>query len=94
MTLIEYFAIIQEVINERRRELPVGSPKRFFDLKRLSLETGKPWTKPSITHTVKGVNYTANVDSDAFILPISNAVLQWNPQWGIPLETTPWSNSK
>jgi starch-binding outer membrane protein, SusD/RagB family len=94
LTLSDQNSIIQEVINERRRELPVGSPKRFFDLKRLCLDTGKPWAKTAITHTVKGANYTANIDSEFFILPISNDVLRWNPQWGIPLVTTSWSNSK
>lgn len=87
-------ATIQEVINERRRELPTGSPKRFFDLKRFSLESGKTWCKPSITHVVKGVSYTQNVDSDFFVLPISNDVLRWNPQWGIPLDSSPWSSNK
>ena len=86
--------VIQEVINERRRELPVGSPKRFFDLKRFCLEGGKPWGKTSITHMVKGKAYTQNIDSDYYVLPISNAVLIWNEQWGVPLETRPWSNSK
>lgn len=86
--------VIQEIINERRRELPVGSPKRFFDLKRFCLETGKPWCKTSITHTVKGVAYTQAVDSDYFVIPISNDVLRWNPQWGVPLNTAAWSNNK
>ena len=83
--------IIQEIVNERRRELPVGSPKRFFDLKRFCLESGKPWGKTSISHTVKGVTYSANIDSEFFIFPISNEVINWNPQWGIPLETRPWN---
>ncbi|MDD2426190.1 MAG: RagB/SusD family nutrient uptake outer membrane protein, partial [Bacteroidales bacterium] len=87
-------AAIQEIVNERRRELPMGSPKRFFDLKRFCLETGKTWCKTSITHTVKGQPYTANIDSKFFILPISNDVLRWNTHWGIPLEETPWSNNK
>lgn len=86
--------IIQEVIDERRRELPVGSHKRFFDLKRFSLESGKPWSKTSVTHTVKGTAYTQNVDSEYFTLPISNDVLRFNPHWGIPLETAVWSNNK
>lgn len=86
--------VMQEIVNERRRELPVGSPKRFFDLKRFVLDTGKSWCKQSITHVVEGQTYTAEVDSDYFVLPIRNAVLKWNPQWGIELDTTPWSNSK
>lgn len=86
--------IIQEVINERRRELPAGSPKRFFDLKRFTNEPGKPWAKEEITHIVQGVPYSQKVDSDFFVLPIRNAVLVWNPQWGIPLDESPWSSSK
>ncbi len=85
--------IIQEVINERRRELPVASPKRFFDLKRFCLESGKPWCKSTVSHIVKGVTYTQSVDSDYFVLPISNDILKWNPQWGIPLNTASWSSS-
>lgn len=86
--------LINEIIKERRRELPVGSPKRFFDLKRLSLDTGKPWSKSSVTHVLKGTPYSANIDSDFFILPIRNDVLRWNPHWNIPLDESPWSNSK
>lgn len=86
--------IIQEVINERRRELPIGSPKRFYDLKRFCAETGKPWCKTSITHTVNGIAHTANADSDYFRLPISNDILRWNPQWEIPMNDAPWSNNK
>lgn len=94
LNLSDQNSVIHEVINERRRELPVGSPKRFFDLKRLCLDVGKPWAKTSIKHTVKGVDYSANIDSEHFILPISNDVLRWNPQWGVSLNMSPWSNSK
>lgn len=94
LSLSSQDAIIQEVINERRRELPVGSPKRFFDLKRFVLDAGKSWSKTTIKHVVKGVEYSANVDSDFFILPISNDVLRWNPQWNVPLNSQSWSNSK
>lgn len=86
--------IINEVIKERRRELPVGSTKRIFDLKRFTNEPGKPWAKESITHIVQGVSYSQKVDSDFFVLPISNDVLRWNPHWGVPLNETPWSSSK
>jgi hypothetical protein len=86
--------LIHEIINERRRELPVGSPKRFFDLKRFVLDEGMPWSVPTITRTLRGRTHTANVDSEYFILPISNDVLRWNPQWGIPLESRPWSPNR
>jgi len=83
--------LINEIINERRRELPVGSPKRFFDLKRFVLDDGMPWSRTSITRTSRGRTVSAQIDSEHFILPISNDVLRWNPQWGVPLETRPWS---
>ncbi len=86
--------VINEIINERRRELPVGSPKRFFDLKRFTNEIGKPWAKESITHIVQGVTYSQKVDSDFFVLPITNEVLRWNPHWNVPLDETNWSNNK
>ncbi len=86
--------LITEILKERRRELTVGSPKRFFDLKRFCLDTGKPWSKQSITHIVKGTPYTATIDSDFFILPIKNDVLRWNPHWNVPLDESPWSSNK
>ena len=86
--------IINEVINERRRELPAASHKRFADLKRFSNEIGKPWAKESVTHIVQGTAYTQKVDSEYFVLPIRNDVLRWNPHWNIPLEERPWSNNK
>lgn len=86
--------IMKEIANERRRELPMGSPKRFFDLKRYTNDAGKPWSKESISHSVQGVTYSQKVDSDFFVLPIRNEVLRWNPHWGIPLDESPWSNSK
>ncbi len=94
LTITNQDQLITEILKERRRELPVGSPKRFFDLKRFCLDTGKPWSKQSITHTVKGTPYSATIDSDFFILPIRNDVLRWNPQWNVPLDESPWSNSK
>jgi len=85
-------ALVQEVLNERRRELAAASPKHCFDLKRLCLDSGKPWGKTSVTHTVKGVPYTADIDSEYFILPIKNPILKYNPQWGISLDSRPWSS--
>lgn len=86
--------IINEIVNERRRELPAGSTKRLFDLKRFSNEIGKPWAKESVTHVVQGVTYSQKINSDFFVLPIRNDVLRWNPHWGIPLDESAWSNNK
>ncbi|RAJ08455.1 SusD-like starch-binding protein associating with outer membrane [Chitinophaga skermanii] len=79
--------VIQWVLEERRRELPLGGFKRFMDLKRFTLEKGKPWAKTQITHKVGAQTYTGTIDSKDFIIPISNVVLKFNPNWGIPLET-------
>lgn len=87
-------AVIEEVLNERRRELPVGSPKRFLDLKRLVLDKGKPWAKESITHIINGTSYSANVNSDYFRIPIQNDIILKNPHWGLEIETRPWSSQK
>ncbi|WP_109699260.1 RagB/SusD family nutrient uptake outer membrane protein [Chitinophaga deserti] len=82
--------VIQQVLEERRRELPIGGFKRFLDLKRFTLENGKPWSKAQIVHKVGGQTYTGTIDSKDFIIPISNVVLKFNPNWGIPLETRPY----
>lgn len=82
--------VIQWVLEERRRELPIGGIKRFMDLKRFSLDAGKPWSKTQITHTIAGLNYTATIDSRDFIFNISNVVLKFNPNWGIPLDNRPF----
>jgi hypothetical protein len=82
--------VIQMVLDERRRELPLGHIKRFMDLKRFAAEPGKPWSKPKIIHQLGSQTFEANVDSHAFILPISNNILTFNPQWGIPLDTRPY----
>lgn len=82
--------VIRLVLEERRRELPIGGFKRFLDLKRFTLDKGKPWSKSRITHTIAGQTYSGTVDSKDFIVPISNVVLRFNPNWGIPLETRPY----
>ena len=78
--------LLEEILNERRRELPIGTYQHFLDIKRYALDTGKPWCKTSITHQIGNQTYTADVDGEAFILPISNIVIQLNPQWGIPVD--------
>jgi hypothetical protein len=85
--------IIQEIVNERRRELQITSHKRFFDLKRFVLDAGKPWSKTTITRTVRGQTYTGTVDSEHFIIPMKNTIIMYNPQWGVPLDNRPWTNS-
>ncbi|WP_341839308.1 RagB/SusD family nutrient uptake outer membrane protein [Chitinophaga caseinilytica] len=82
--------VIQWVLEERRRELPIGGFKRFLDLKRFTLDTGKPWSKTRIEHKMGGQVFQATIDSKDFIIPISNVVLKFNPNWGIPFETRPY----
>jgi len=79
--------VINLVLQERRRELPLGGIKRFMDLKRLVLEPGKPWAKAQVKHQVGSQTYTGSIDSPDFTFNILNTVLQFNPSWGIPLDT-------
>lgn len=82
--------VINWVLEERRRELPIGGLKRLLDLKRLALDNGKPWSKTQVTHKIGNQIYTATIDAKDFIMPVSNVVLNFNPNWGIPLETRPF----
>ncbi|NSL87263.1 RagB/SusD family nutrient uptake outer membrane protein [Chitinophaga sp. Mgbs1] len=82
--------VIQQVLDERRRELPLGGFKRFLDLKRLCLDAGKPWAKATVRHQLGNTFYEGRVDSRDFILTISNVILKFNPQWNIPLDGRPF----
>ena len=82
--------VIKAVLDERRRELSIIGLKRFMDLKRLSLETGKPWSKTKIVHQFDGRTFEGTINSKDFSLPIPNFVLQYNPQWGVPLDGRAW----
>ena len=35
--------LLEEILNERRRELPIGTYQHFLDIKRYALDTGKPY---------------------------------------------------
>jgi hypothetical protein len=78
--------VINMVLQERRRELPLGGIKRFMDLKRLVIDVGKPWSKTQITHTSGSQTYNGTIDSQDFILRILNPILQFNSKWGVPLD--------
>ena len=92
LTITDPDLLILEVVNERRRELFAFSHKRALELKRLSLDVGKPWSKQTITRTVGGRTFTGEVGGEHFIYSISNQILRHNPQWGIPLYTGPWGS--
>lgn len=83
--------LLEEILKERRRELPLATFQRFLDLKRLSLDTGKPWCKTAIEHKVGDQTYSAPVNSEFYILPIPNNIIKYNPQWGITLDERPYN---
>ncbi len=81
-------ALLEEILKERRREQPLVSIQRTLDLKRYAFDEGKAWSKQSITHKCGTKTYTKSV-TDAYYqsLSIDNAILEYNPQWGISLNT-------
>lgn len=70
------------VINERRKELPVGY-HRFFDLKRLNLEPEYAKTLqrkfPIVNKTVPQETYTLAPNSRMYIIPFPLDVMEMNP---------------
>lgn len=81
--------LINEILTERRRELPLVSFQRVLDLKRYGLEAGKPWHKGFIIHKI-GENkvYSKTISDPVFNhIPIDNAIIKWNPQWGLTPNT-------
>lgn len=80
--------LLNEILNERRREQPLVSYQRTVDLKRYVYDSGKPWSKTTIIHRSGDRTWTKNITDDYFQhLPIDNAILEYNPQWGIEKET-------
>lgn len=82
--------LLEEILKERRRELPIGTFQRTLDIKRLALDVGKPWAKSRIEHTVGGKTYAADVNSHFFTLQINNPTILLNPNWGLEINTTPY----
>ena len=80
--------LLEEILNERRREQPLVSIQRTLDLKRYVFDSGKPWCKTTITHKCGAKTYSKAI-TDAYYqsLNIDNAILKYNPQWGISLNT-------
>ena len=80
--------LLEEILNERRREQPLVSIQRTLDLKRYVFDIGKPWCKTTITHKCGAKTYSKAI-TDAYYqsLNIDNAILKYNPQWGISLNT-------
>jgi hypothetical protein len=86
--------LMLEILKERRIEQPIASFQRILDLKRFVYDTGKPWCKTSITHTVMGKTYTASIDSDFFTLSVNNNTIKFNPHWGLTEYTAIWDPTK
>lgn len=82
--------LLEEILNERRRELPIATFQRVLDLKRLALDHGKPWCKTTIEHRIGNQTYSAPIESAYFILPVPNNIIKENPQWGLPLDVRPY----
>lgn len=83
-------ALIQEILNERRREIHVTSPVHYWDIRRLAYESGKPWSKRTLTRTILGKQYSADVLSEKYQLKIGNIYIGFNPHWGLTPDYTPW----
>lgn len=83
--------LLNEILTERRREQPMVSFQRMLDLKRYAFDSGKPWSKATITHTVGSKTFSKPITDSYFqSLPIDNAILEYNPQWGIAPNTNPY----
>jgi len=83
--------LLYAILKERRREIPMASFQRVLDIKRLALDTGKPWSKDKIEHVIGGKVYSAAVKSKYFTLQISNPIISFNPQWGLQPNTETYS---
>jgi hypothetical protein len=83
--------LLYEILKERRREQPIESFQRTLDIKRYVYDTGKPWCKTSITHYIGAHAYTAPINDTYFTLTIDNAVIAFNPHWGLTPDATPYN---
>jgi|GEM_PF-4671710 len=83
-------ALIQEVLNERRREQPISTPERYWDLRRLYFDSGKSWTKQQITRTILGQTVSREINSPEFQLNIANVYIEFNSHWGLTPFTGTW----
>lgn len=83
--------LLQEILKERRREIPVTSPIHYWDLKRYAFESGKPWSKQKLSRTILGKEYSVDIKSENFQMKIANPYINFNPQWGLTPNLTPWT---
>lgn len=69
---------LQFVIDERRREF-VGTDIRWYDMRRLTLDAG--YYEP-VVRIYNDVSYTLEANSPRFVYPISEGILELNPEIG------------
>lgn len=81
--------LLEEILKERRRELPLSSYQRIFDIKRYVLDSGKPWCKTTIIHKIGEKTYSTTVTKESFCMRIANSYIKYNPQWGL----TEWNGT-
>jgi hypothetical protein len=82
--------LLYEILKERRREMPFATFQRTLDLKRFAVyDTGQPWTKTTVTHTLGANTYTAPVSD--FRVTIDNPTILYNPQWGLTEYVGTWA---
>lgn len=82
--------LTNEVLNERRRELPPSLGYRYFDMRRFAYETGKPWCKKELVRTILGKEYRCEITSTRMQFVFENAVISYNPSWGLMPNTKEW----
>ena len=87
--------MIEEIINERRREQPSMSHKRAVDMKRYVFDNGKAWSQTTVRHKIGTKSFSIDLtDKMAFTLPIANATIDMNPHWGLTKYQGPWEPLK
>lgn len=75
--------LLNEIIQERRREMPYNSFHRTVDIKRYFHDTGKPWSQTTLTHTIGPKVFSVTLNKHSFTLPITNEIIKYNPHWGL-----------
>ncbi len=75
--------MLEEILKERRREMPFYSYHRAVDIKRYFHDTGKPWSQTSLTNMIGNQAYTTTLDKHALTLPITNEIIKYNTHWGL-----------
>lgn len=75
--------LLNEILQERRREMPYNSFHRMVDIKRYFHDTGKPWCQTTLTHLIGTKDFHVTLNKHSFTLPITNEIIKYNPHWGL-----------